>query len=35
MIRKINYSQYFKKISKNLQRFDYKKIESLRKKLAH
>ena len=34
MIRKINYSQYFKKISKNLQRFDYKKIESLRKKIS-
>jgi D-sedoheptulose 7-phosphate isomerase len=34
MIREIKYSQYFKKISKNLQSFDYKKIESLRKKIS-
>ena len=34
MIKKIDYSKYFKIISKNLQNFDYTKIESVRKKIS-
>ena len=34
MIKKIDYSKYFKIISKNLQNFDYKKMESVRKKIS-
>jgi len=34
MIKKIDYSKYFKIISKNLQNFNYKKIESVRKKIS-
>ena len=34
MIKKINYSKYFENISKNVQSFDYKKIESIRKKIS-
>lgn len=34
MINKIDYTKYFKNISKNLQNFDYKKMEAVRKKIS-